>query len=96
VRATLHAGTHHPKASGRWPIHVTATRAGVAVHASIEYEYLLGTQVVAHRSHYTFSGHFSDELEWPAAAVGYPLTFRAVVVAEGQTLNLDYPVQVQR
>jgi len=96
VRATLRAGTHRPKASGRWPIHVTATRAGVPVHASIEYEYLLGAQVVAHRSHYTFTGHFSDALEWPAAAVGYPLTFRAVVVAAGQTLDLDYPVQVQR
>jgi hypothetical protein len=28
--------------------------------------------------------------------VGYPLTFRALILAGGQTLNLDYPVQVVR
>jgi hypothetical protein len=60
----------------------------------VSYEYLFGGQVVAHRSHYTFTGHFSDIFRWPSSAVGYPLTFRAVIVAGGQTVNLDYPVQV--
>ena len=38
----------------------------------------------------------SEVFRSPAAAVGYPLTFRAVIVSEGATIDLDYPVQVIR
>lgn len=96
VTATMHGSTHSPKVDRAWPLHFTVTRAGSAVKASVSYEYLFGEQVVARRSHYTFDGHFSDVFKWPAAAVGYPLTFRAVIVSEGATINLDYPVQVSR
>lgn len=94
LTATLHAGTHHPKVGQAWPIHFTASSAGHPVKASVSYEYLFGGQVVAHRSHYTFTGRFSDVFRWPSSAVGYPLTFRAVIVSAGKTINLDYPVQV--
>jgi hypothetical protein len=94
VTATLHAGTHHPKVNQAWPIRFTVSRAGRPTRASVSYEYLFGGQVVAHRSHYTFTGHFSDVFRWPSSAVGYPLTFRAVIVSEGATIDLDYPVQV--
>ncbi|MFI4984590.1 MAG: hypothetical protein ACHQAV_01215 [Solirubrobacterales bacterium] len=94
VTASLHVGTHHPKVGHSWPIRFTATRAGHAARASVSYEYLFAGQVVAHRSHYTFTGHFSDVFVWPSSAVGYPLTFRAVIVSEGATIDLDYPVQV--
>ena len=96
VTAALRAPTHSPRVGVGWPIHFTVARAGAPARASVSYEYLLGTQVVAHRSHYTFTGHFSDLFDWPAAAVGYPLTFRAVIVSGGVTLDLDYPVQVVR
>jgi hypothetical protein len=96
VTASLRAGTHSPKVEAPWPIHFTVTRGGQPVAASVSYEYMLGGQVVAHRSHYTFKGHFSDIFKWPASAVGFPLTFRAVIVAGGVTINLDYPVQVSR
>jgi hypothetical protein len=94
VTATLHAGTHHPRVQRPWPIRFTVTSGGRPARASVNYEYLLGSQVVAHRSHYTFTGHFADVFKWPAAAVGYPLTFRAVIVSDGATINLDYGVQV--
>ncbi len=94
VTATLHAGTHHPKVNRAWPIRFTVTSAGRPAKASVSYEYLFAGQVVAHRSHYTFTGHFSDIFSWPSSAVGYPLRFRAVIVSEGATVNLDYPVQV--
>jgi hypothetical protein len=96
VTATLHAGTHHPKVGRRWPVRFAVTRAGGPVEASVSYEYLYGGQVVARRSHYTFTGQFSDTFIWPAEAVGYPLTFRAVVVSDGATIDLDYAVQVTR
>jgi hypothetical protein len=92
----MRAGTHSPRAGRPWPVHFTATEAGRAARASVVYEFLLGSQVVARRSHYTFTGRFADVVVWPSSAVGYPLTFRAVVVVAGRTLDLDYPVKVTR
>ncbi len=94
VTATLHAGSHHPRVGRPWPICFTVSSGGRPAGAGVSYEYLFGGQVVAHRSHYTFTGRFADVFKWPAAAVGYLLTFRAVIVANGATIDLDYPVQV--
>ena len=94
ITASMHPHSHHPVAEHPWPISFTVTRAGKPLQASVSYEYLFGGQVVAHRSHYTFHGHFADTFLWPNEAVGYPLTFRAVIVASGVTIDLDYPVQV--
>jgi hypothetical protein len=92
--ATMHASTHHPRVNKRWPIAFVVTRDGKPVKAEVAYEYLFAGQVVAHRSHYRFTGSFHDIFMWPSSAVGYPLTFRAVITTGGATLNLDYPVQV--
>jgi len=97
LTATLHVGgeLHHPRVGARWPISFTVTDAGAPARAEVAYEYLFGGAVVAHRSHYRFTGSFHDVFQWPASAVGYPLTFRAVITSSGRTLDLDYPVQVQ-
>jgi hypothetical protein len=92
----MHASTHHPRVNAHWPISFLVTSAGKPGSAKVEYEYLFGGQVVAHRSHYKFRGTFHDIFTWPSSAVGYPLTFRAVIKAGGVTLNLDYAVQVRR
>lgn len=96
VSASLHATTHHPRVNTAWPISFTVGSQGTPAKAEVAYEYLFGGQVVAHRSHYRFTGHFHDLFRWPASAVGYPLTFRAVIRSGDTTLNLDYPVQVVR
>lgn len=96
VTASMRAGTHEPKANQPWPIHFVASSGGRPARATVDYDFLFGGQVVAHRSHYRFTGRFADVIVWPPTAVGYPLTFRAVVVAAGRTLNLDYPVRVRR
>jgi hypothetical protein len=94
VAATMHAAGHRPRVGKPWPVSFIATDAGKPAHAEVSYEYLFGGQVVAHRSHYQFTGHFKDIFNWPSSAVGFPLTFRAVIKSTGATLNLDYPVQV--
>lgn len=94
VTARMRAISTHPKVNVPWPIHFVVSSGGAPAPASLVYEYLFGGAVVAHRSHYTFKGHFSDVFKWPASAVGYPLTFRAVIVSGHVTLNLDLPVQV--
>ena len=96
VEAEMRAGTHTPTVNAAWPVHFRVRRAGRAARASVRYEYLFQGQVVARRSHFTFHGRFSDIFRWPAAAVGYPLTFRAVIESGGTTVNLDYTVQVHR
>ena len=96
VTATMRASTHQPKVNAPWPLHFTVARDGKPAAASVDYEFLFAGQVVAHRSHYTFRGHFADVANWPAPAVGYPLTFRAVITSQGTRINLDYPVRVVR
>ena len=96
VSATMHASSHSPKVNVPWPVSFVVTRAGAPVRAKVEYEYLFGGNVVAKRSNYSFDGRFDDQFIWPGSAVGYPLTFRAVISAGAQTLFLDYPVQVVR
>ncbi len=96
VTASMHGGTHQPKVEAPWPISFKVTRAGAPAAAAVTYEYMFGGQVVARRSHYTFKGHFADIFKWPSSAVGYPLTFRAVITSGGVTIDLDYPVQVSR
>jgi hypothetical protein len=92
----MHGSTHTPVVGPLWPDSFRVTSAGRPAVASLEYEFLLAGQVVARRSHYTFTGSFHDTIEWPAAAVGYPLTLRAVVRSGSATLDLDYPVKVHR
>ena len=96
VRATMRAGTHQPRVGAPWPVHFEVTAAGQPAKASVEYEFVFGAQVVAHRSHYTFTGHFSDIVLWPSSAVGYPLTFRAAITTGTTRVNLDYAVQVRQ
>jgi len=95
ITATMRARTHTPRV-GAWPVRFTVTDNGRPARAGVSYEYLFGGQVVAHRAHYTFTGSFSDVFVWPAAAVGYPLTFRAVITVGGSVIDLDYPIQVRR
>ena len=96
VTATLTATSHTPTVNRPWPIRFLVTSAGSPAEAHVAYEYLFAGAVVAHRSSYKFKGSFSDTFIFPAQAVGYPLTFRAVITSGGRTINLDYPVQVKR
>ncbi len=96
VTATMTAAGHTPRVGVRWPIGFAVEKNGKPAKAEVRYQYLFAGAVVAHRSRYRFTGHFHDTFQWPASAVGYPLTFRAVIRSEEKTLNLDYPVQVGR
>ncbi len=96
VTATMHASSHSPRVNVPWPVAFVVTKGGAPAQAKVVYEYMFGGSVVAKRSNYTFTGRFDDHFIWPGSAVGYPLTFRAVISAGGQTLFLDYPVKVVR
>jgi hypothetical protein len=100
--ATLVAGTHSPKANVYWPISLTATQSGRAARCGITYQFLFGGQVVSTqiprykngRPHTSFTGHFTDQLTFPARSEGYPLTVRVHVWSGSRAVNLDYAVKV--
>lgn len=98
LEATLTAANHSPKINTKWPISVTATLSGKPAHASAIYQFLFGgtpvgpTEYPHNNKHYTFTGHFSDTLDFPAASVGEPLTLRVVIKDAGHTVDLDWPI----
>ena len=93
---SLHVGlattTAKPKAGARWPYTVTATVDGKPAKATVTAQIVdpLGTvhavQFGASTKNVTripFTGTFKDWVIWPKEAVGYPLTFRVIVVSGG-------------
>lgn len=99
VHATIRGESHHPTVGVHWRYTVTVTDA--AGHP------LKGTET----THYTFSGAvvgtekpenvsfadgvYHDTIEFPAAAVGYPLTVQAVVRTSRGTATADWPLVVR-
>ena len=94
LAATLTPSTHTPKINTLMPISVTATLKGKPAHATAAYQFLYGGAVVAptqypyNNKHFSFTGHFSDKLNFPASSLGFTLTLRVVIKAAGHTVNL--------
>jgi hypothetical protein len=74
-----------PTAGGFWPITVRAhTAAGAPASGTVSYAFRFGEAVVARRPGGQMrSGVFHDRLEFPAQAVGYPLTVQVNVQGPG-------------
>jgi hypothetical protein len=97
LSATLLPGSHAPKVNVKYPITVTATLSGKPAHATAIYEFLFGgsivsTQYVKNNKHFSFTGHYSDTLLFPADSAGEPLTLRVVIRAAGHTVNLNWSI----
>jgi hypothetical protein len=98
LAATLTPSTHTPKINTLMPISVTATLNGKPAHATAAYQFLYGGAVVAptqypyNNKHFSFTGHFSDKLNFPASSLGFTLTLRVVIKAAGRTVNLPCPI----
>ena len=89
--------THQPKVNTNVWITVTATLRGKPAHATAKYQFLfagavISTQYPRYDKHFTFTGHFTDNLVFPAQSVGEPLTLRVVIAAGGRTVNLDWAI----
>ena len=99
LTAALQPSTRTPKVNVNWPITVTATLHGKPARATAAYEFLLGTIQVAppqyphNNKHFSFTGHFSDNLVFPPASAGEPLTLDVVIKAAGHTVNLTSSIK---
>jgi hypothetical protein len=98
------AGTK-PKAGVHWPYKVVATWAGKPAKATVTAQIVdpLGgvhaVQFGANTKNVTripFTGTFKDYVIWPKDSVGYPLTFRVIVVSHGVKKIAKTTVTVQK
>ena len=101
LTATFAAGGHTPKINQQWQISVTAKLNGKPVAATALYEFLYAGQLVQAvvpfgARQFSFTGQFADQLKFPPASAGQPLTLRVVVKAKGHTVNLNWSVTPHR
>jgi hypothetical protein len=102
----LKAPGHHPKAGKKWHIKVKIrSRGGRIIRGIALYKFLYNGSVVStqypaprggtRHKPLKFKGGYQDDIDWPAAAVGYRLVFRVVVRSPGRgKRSKDYWVKV--
>ncbi len=99
VHGTLHAGNHAPRVNQPWAYSLRVTDAsGHPLSGTVDIQFVFGDQVVGRDTpphHVVTNGRWQDKLTFPAAAVGAPLKFRAVVHTQLGSITLDWPVTVQ-
>jgi hypothetical protein len=99
VRARLRAPNHDPVAKRNWPYSVVAHGAdGRPLTGTVDIQFVYGGQVVGRDTpptHPLTHGRWHDNLQFPAASIGVPLTFQVVVHTPRGTVTLDWPVKVK-
>jgi hypothetical protein len=100
VQGTLTGDNHPPVVNKAWRYSLTVTDAsGRPLSGIVDIEFVFGGVVVGRDRppiHPVTDGRWHDTLEFPATAVGEPLTFRAVVHTRQGSIILDWPVIVRR
>jgi len=100
IHLVLTATNHTPVANKPWYYTVRATNsAGKPVSATVHAQVLTQGQVVGQIDngavHNAPHGIWTEEVTWPPASVGQPLTMQVVVTALGTTATADYTIQVK-
>lgn len=102
---TLAALTHTPKVGTHWPYVVTATVGGKPAAGRVTAQIvdpLGGKHPVGfgakngNVTNIPFKGRFKDFVVWPAASIGYPLTFRVIVTVGTTKKVVNYTVTVKK
>jgi hypothetical protein len=102
IRVTISAPTHSPKVNAAWPVRITASSAGKPVSGTLTMLVLFSGQPVGKIDNgavYHFHGSWQERpgnaITWPAAARDEPLTFEAVVEADGATVRKTWAITVR-
>jgi hypothetical protein len=99
VHATLTAANHSPVVGKNWPYAVHVTNAsGKPLPGTVRVQFTFSGHVVGTDHppvHALKYGTWKDTLQFPRAAVGFPLTFRVVVHTGAGSVTLNWPVSVK-
>jgi hypothetical protein len=100
LRATLSGENHAPRVNRPWRYAVTVTNAGgQPISGTVAIEFLFAGQVVAHDkppTHPITNGLWESTLKLPTAALGYPLTLRAIAHTPAGSITLNWPITTKR
>jgi hypothetical protein len=100
IHGTLVGQSHAPKVKQAWRYSLKVTDAtGRPLSGTVDIEFVFAGQVVGRDtppSHPVTDGRWHDTIEFPARAVGFALTFRAVVHTRLGSVILDWPVKVRQ
>ena len=100
VRATLRGANHDPVARANWIYTVRVTdSAGKPLSGTVLSQFVFSGQVVGREnppSHQLRNGLLHDVMQFPAQAVGIPLSFETVVRTRLGSVTLDWPVMARR
>jgi hypothetical protein len=102
VKASLVAPTRHPKVNANWHYRVRVTdKKGHPLGGKITVQ-IVDPLGQAHAVDYDdtkkpvtkmhFNGTFQDDVQYPADARGYTLTFRVIAKTPKGTVTITYPV----
>jgi hypothetical protein len=100
VRGALRGENHAPKVKQSWRYSVVVSdAAGHPLSGTVDIEFAFAGQVVGRDTpptHPVVDGHWDDTIEFPADAIGMPLSLQAVVHTRLGSITLDWPVTVSR
>jgi hypothetical protein len=100
LRATLNAENHSPNVSRPWRYSLKVTNtSGEPLSGTVAVEFLLAGQIVAvdkPPTHPISNGLWQSTLHFPATAIGYPLTVRAIAHTPVGSITLNWPITVHR
>jgi hypothetical protein len=100
VHAALTAANHSPIVGKNWPFSVHVTDAsGRPLSGTVKVQFAFGGQVVGTDHppvHPLKNGVWQENLQFPSAAVGYPLTFQVVAHTPEGSVTLNWPVSVKK
>lgn len=100
VHASFTAPNHTPKVGKPWPYSVRVSDAsGHPLSGTVKIQFTFGGQVVGTDTppvHPVTNGSWHDNLTFPKAAVGEPITLQAVVHTSAGSVTLNWPVTAQK
>jgi hypothetical protein len=96
VHATFTAPNHKPTVGKPWPYSVHVSDAsGHPLNGSVKIQFTFGGQVVGTDTppvHPIKNGLWHDNLTFPKAALGQPVTLQAVIHTSAGSVTLNWPV----
>jgi hypothetical protein len=100
VHATFTAPNHHPAVGKPWPYSVRVTdSSGHPLSGTVRIQFTFGGQVVGTDTppvHPVKAGRWHDNLTFPKAATGQPVTLQAVVHTSAGSVTLNWPVTARQ